>query len=141
MSAALAEYFDEVISSDVFDYGFGSVADFLNSMYQGHSFDWVITNPPFKLAEKFITRSMKIARRGVAMLTRTVFIESIGRYKRLSKENPPSRVAQFAERVERECQQQFQKVRPSHNAAAPRIGYGCQTHRDADDLIARSESR
>lgn len=99
MSAALAEYFDEVISSDMLDYGFGSVADFLSSTYEANSFDWVITNPPFKLAEKFIIRSMKIARRGVAMLTRTVFIESVGRYKRLFKFNSPSRVAQFVERV------------------------------------------
>lgn len=99
MSAALAEYFDGVISSDIFDYGFGSVADFLNSTYEADSFDWVITNPPFKLAEQFIVRSMKIARRGVAMLTRTVFIESEGRYERLFKVTPPSRFAQFAERV------------------------------------------
>jgi hypothetical protein len=38
-------------------------------------------------------------RLGIAMLTRTVFIESEGRYERLFKVNPPSRVAQFAERV------------------------------------------
>lgn len=83
MSAALAEYFDKVISTDIFDYGFGSVADFLNSKYEADSFDWVITNPPFNLAEQFIIRSMKTARRGIAMLTRTVFIESVGRYDSL----------------------------------------------------------
>jgi hypothetical protein len=99
MSAALAEYFDDVISCDIFDYGFGNVADFLKSTYEADSFDWVITNPPFILAEQFIVRSMKIARRGVAMLTRTVFIESEGRYERLFKDNPPSRHAQFVERV------------------------------------------
>jgi hypothetical protein len=99
MSAALAEYLDKVMSSDIFDYGFGSVADFLNSTYDADSFDWVITNPPFNLAEEFIVRSMKIARRGVAMLTRTVFIESVERYNGLFKVNPPSRVAQFVERV------------------------------------------
>jgi hypothetical protein len=42
---------------------------------------------------------MQIARHGVAMLTRTVFIESVGRYERLFKLNPPSRFAQFTERV------------------------------------------
>ena len=99
MSAALADYFDKVQSSDIHDYGFGSVADFLNSTYEANSFDWVITNPPFKLAEQFIARSMKIARLGAAMLTRTVFIESEGRYERLFKVTPPSRFAQFAERV------------------------------------------
>ncbi len=36
---------------------------------------------------------------GVAMLTRTVFIESVERYNGLFKVNPPSRVAQFVERV------------------------------------------
>lgn len=99
MSAALADYFDKVQSSDIHDYGFGSVADFLNSTYEANSFDWVITNPPFKLAEQFIARSMKIAQLGAAMLTRTVFIESEGRYERLFKVTPPSRFAQFAERV------------------------------------------
>jgi len=99
MSVALADYFREVTSFDVFDYGFGGVADFLKTKHDDRSFDWVITNPPFKLGEDFIKHSMKIARRGVAMLTRTVFIESVGRYETLFKPNPPSAFAQFVERV------------------------------------------
>jgi hypothetical protein len=99
MSVALADYFRKVTSFDVFDYSFGGIADFLNLKQPDQSYDWVITNPPFRLGEEFITRSMKIARRGVAMLTRTVFIESVGRYERLFKSNPPSRFAQFTERV------------------------------------------
>jgi hypothetical protein len=99
MSVTLAEYFKEVVSSDVFDYGFGSVVDFPKSKHADRSFDWVITNPPFRLGEDFIRRSIKIARRGVAMLTRTVFIESVGRYERIFATNPPSRFAQFTERV------------------------------------------
>jgi hypothetical protein len=99
MSVALADYFGEVASYDVFDYGFGGVADFLKTKHDDQSFDWVITNPPFKLAEDFIKRSMKIARHGVAVLTRTVFIESVGRYERLFKPDPPSAFAQFVERV------------------------------------------
>jgi hypothetical protein len=99
MSVALAEYFREVVSYDVFAYGFGGVASFLKTKHDEQSFDWVITNPPFKLAEEFIRRSTKIARHGVAMLTRTVFIESVGRYERLFNLNPPSVFAQFVERV------------------------------------------
>jgi hypothetical protein len=99
MASALGEYFQQVVSSDVFGYGFGEVADFLKSKLAPDSFDWVITNPPFRLGEDFIQRGMKIARRGVAMLTRTVFIESVGRYERVFKVNPPSRFAQFTERV------------------------------------------
>ena len=99
MSVALAHYFREVRSFDVFDYGFGGTADFLKHKHAEGSFDWVITNPPFRLGEEFVNRSMGVARCGVAMLTRTVFIESVGRYERLFKSNPPSRVAQFTERV------------------------------------------
>jgi hypothetical protein len=99
MAVALADYFREVASSDVFDYGFGRVADFLKTKFPEQSVDWVITNPPFRLGEEFIVHAKKIARRGVAMLTRTVFIESVGRYERLFKPTPPSRVAQFTERV------------------------------------------
>jgi hypothetical protein len=99
MSVTLAHYFREVASFDVFDYSFGGISDFLKVKRPDQSFDWVITNPPFRLGEEFIGRSMKIARHGVAMLTRTVFIESVGRYERLFKSNPPSRFAQFTERV------------------------------------------
>jgi len=99
MSVTLAEYFGAVSSSDVFDYSFGVVADFLKSKHADDSFDWVITNPPFRLAEEFVNRATKIARRGIAILTRTVFIESVGRYERMFKNNPPSRFAQFTERV------------------------------------------
>src|SRR6516225_1748443 len=99
MSVVLAHYFREVVSFDVFDYGFGGVADFLKAKHAPQSFDWVITNPPFRLGEEFINRSLKIARHGVAMLTRTVFIESVGRYERLFRSNPPSQFAQFTERV------------------------------------------
>ena len=95
MSVALTHYFRKVSSFDVFDYGFGGIADFLKIKHADQSYDWVITNPPFRLGEAFIERSMKIARRGVAMLTRTVFIESVGRYERLFKPNPLSRFAQF----------------------------------------------
>jgi hypothetical protein len=99
MSVALARYFREISSLDVFDYGFGGIADFLKAKHIEQSFDWVITNPPFRLGEEFISRSLEIARHGVAMLTRTVFIESVGRYERLFRFNPPSRFAQFTERV------------------------------------------
>jgi hypothetical protein len=99
MAVALGEYFSEVKAHDIFDYGFGSVADSQKTKHADNSFDWVISNPPFRLAEDFITRSLSIARVGVAMLVRTVFIESVGRYDRLFRPIPPARVAQFTERV------------------------------------------
>lgn len=99
MAKVLKEYFGEVTSSDAFDYGYGQFSDFLEAQHLAGSFDWVITNPPFRLAEQFIHQAIPIARRGVAMITRTVFLESIGRFDRLFNVTPPSKVAQFTERV------------------------------------------
>lgn len=99
MVRPLREYFSEVSASDVHDYGFGEVSDFLLSDHEPNSFDWVITNPPFKSAENFAVKGMTIARKGVAMLVRTVFIESVGRYERLFTQHPPFAFAQYVERV------------------------------------------
>jgi hypothetical protein len=99
MAVALSEYFLKVEASDIFDYGFGHVADFLKSKTTPDHIDWVITNPPFRLGEDFINKALKVARVGVAMLARTVFIESVGRFERVFKSNPPSQFAQFVERV------------------------------------------
>lgn len=99
MSKVLGEYFNEVVSSDLYDYGYGKIIDFTNGYYDRESYDWVITNPPFKLAEQFINEALQVSRLGVAVLVRTVFLESIGRYQRLFNITPPSCVAQFSERV------------------------------------------
>ena len=99
MSRALAEYFDAVRSFDVHGYGYGYVDDFLTSSWADESFDWVITNPPFKAAEDFVARALPIARHGVAVLVRTVFIESVGRWQRLFRDRPCTTFAQFVERV------------------------------------------
>ncbi|MDZ4761223.1 MAG: SAM-dependent methyltransferase [Alphaproteobacteria bacterium] len=99
MAEPLSEYFKSVKASDVFDYGYGAVSDFLDGAYHSGSFDWVITNPPFNLAEKFFVEASRVARHGVALLTRTTFIESVGRYNRLFSQHPPKAFWQFTERV------------------------------------------
>ena len=98
MSSTLEEYFETVYSTDKFDYGYGGVQDFFNSP-SSQRVAWVITNPPYKHAEEFIHSARRHARRGVAMLVRTSFIEGVGRYQRLFKDTPPSIVAPFSERV------------------------------------------
>jgi len=99
MSKVLDEYFGRVISSDKFDYGYGLLHPYLDDGWPPQPVDWVITNPPFRLAEEFVLKSIQIARHGVAILARTVFIESIGRYERIFRDKPPSKFAQFTERV------------------------------------------
>ena len=84
MARVLKEYFGQVRCSDAYDYGYGDIQDFLTFAHAPTSFDWIITNPPFRLAEQFILRAFPIARKGVAILARTVFLESVGRYDAIS---------------------------------------------------------
>lgn len=99
MAKVLKEYFEEVRYSDAYHYGYGPIRDYLTYPYEANAVDWVITNPPFRLAEEFVLRSLKVARRGVAILARTVFLESSGRYREIFEKTPPSVFAQFVERV------------------------------------------
>lgn len=99
MAKVLQEYFAEVRSADAYDYGYGAVRNFLEYPFETNAYDWVITNPPFRLAEEFVLRGLQVAREGVAILARTVFIESVGRYERIFLHHPPAKFAQFTERV------------------------------------------
>lgn len=99
MAKVLSEYFSDVECSDAFDYSYGTVRDFITHPYKSATFDWVITNPPFRLAEEFLTLSLDVARIGVAILARTVFLESVGRYNAIFQTTPPTIFAQFVERV------------------------------------------
>lgn len=98
MSKVLKEYFKEVLSSDVAEYGYGLEQDFLAN-HTCKKTDWLITNPPFKLAEEFVAKGLNSTTQGLAVLVRTMFLEGVGRHNRLFSKNPPSYVAQFSERV------------------------------------------
>ena len=101
MSRPLNEYFKYVMESDIHDYGDRNVVDFLNTEIDrtNSTIHWVITNPPFNKAQQFIEKAQKVAIDGVAMLTRTSFLEGVMRYQTMFLKNPPDIVAQFAERV------------------------------------------
>ena len=95
----LADYFNFVYASDIHDYGIGAqTADYLFEPVP-HSVDFVITNPPFRLAHAFIEKALRETTIGCAFLVRTSFLEGINRYESLWSRNPPTFVAQFAERV------------------------------------------
>lgn len=106
MAAPLGEFFYAVWASDVHDYGLPGAFhhDFLQPFlphvieWSGAAPSWIISNPPFRLAEQFIERARQITPR-VAMLVRGAFLEGVGRYERLFSQAPPSDVLQFCERV------------------------------------------
>ena len=98
MTLALGEYFGASLASDIHDYGVGmDVEDFLKKDPLPEVVNWIITNPPFRLAAEFYERAVKW-NCGIALLCRTVFLESVGRYERIFKDHPPI-VLPFAERV------------------------------------------
>jgi hypothetical protein len=99
MALALADYFSLVHASDIFDYGFGQVADFLHPDDEPPAADWIFTNPPFNLAGDFVIRALQLARRGVAMLVRTQFQEGEERHREIFAPHPPALIAQYIERV------------------------------------------
>ena len=99
MVKPLSDSFYAVDAFDIHDYGCGFVTkDYLLEQNMPPT-DWTITNPPFKLAEQFIQTALEHSTVGVAIFIRSAFAESIGRYNRLFKDNPPSTIAQFSERV------------------------------------------
>ena len=98
MVKVLQEYFDKVESCDIADYGQDRIADFLSKDVEQEC-DFIITNPPFNLAEEFVLKALPLAKESTAIFARTQFIESVGRYERLFKQNPPTIIAQFTERV------------------------------------------
>lgn len=99
MVKPLAEYFARVEASDVHDYGVGfPVLDYLFGP-EPDLVHYTISNPPFRLAEQFIERMAATSEFGFAVIVRSAFLESVGRYERLFDRNPPSHVLQFSERV------------------------------------------
>lgn len=104
MADVLAERFDLVSMSDVHDYGYGRTGSFVGVGADVIEAvdplpDWIITNPPFSLAVEFAERALLDAREGVALLVRTSWLEGAGRWERLFRDQPPTVVAPFVERV------------------------------------------
>lgn len=101
MARPLAELFERVIATDVFrytpDHG---ICDFL---VEGAPYcwpDWIFTNPPFKLAQRFIELARRRAKRGVVMFLRGSITEGDERYHALfTPDTRPSYVVTYCERV------------------------------------------
>jgi hypothetical protein len=100
MMYAMADYVDVIDGFDIEDRGGNIVQDFMTYVPDmANRPNWIITNPPFNLAEEFVTKSLRIATDGVAIFARTSFIESVGRWQRLFNPFPPKYFAPFTERV------------------------------------------
>ncbi len=97
MSEVLAKTGNEVISSDLYDRGFGEAeVDFLAAERTVNN---IVTNPPYNSAEGFVWNGVKFAKRKFALLLRLAFLEGAKRSRTIFTECPPSRVWVFSERI------------------------------------------
>lgn len=103
IAAPAAEYFDEVLPSDVHAHGPGTpVRDWLDDAAwpAEPDCDIVCTNPPFTLAEQFILKGLQRARLGVALLLRLSVLEGVDRHTLLQGPRATlTQVVVFSERV------------------------------------------
>lgn len=76
---------------------FYNQTDFFDS--ERREVDWVVTNPPYKYTEGFVRGSVECASKGVAMLTNSAFLESVGRAEGLFRDLPPSLIAMNSRRM------------------------------------------
>jgi hypothetical protein len=97
MSEVIADAGNPVISSDLFDRGFGEVGhDFITTRRKHPN---IITNPPFHSAEGFVASGIRSAQHKFALLLRLAFLEGANRANTIFHRHPPARVWVFSERI------------------------------------------
>lgn len=95
-----------LIGTDIKDRGFSAdewqleyELDFFDDDYPIDKADYIIMNPPFATIEPFTIRALEIAEKGVIMLARLQFLEGQGRYENILKDNPPTDVYVYVDRI------------------------------------------
>jgi len=97
MSQVLETTGRQVISSDLFDRGYGkSGIDFLSPQRSAAN---IVTNPPYNAAEGFVQSGVEHAKQKFALLLRLAFLEGANRANTIFGRCPPSRVWVFSERI------------------------------------------
>lgn len=85
-----------VVSSDLFDHGFGQAG--VDARTLSGPVENIITNPPYNIASDLLPNFVSICERKTALLLRFSFLESARRYPLFLK-YPPARVYVFSERL------------------------------------------
>ena len=91
--------YNVVKETDLFDRGYGdSGIDFLQcrKTFQGN----LITNPPYSLINDWILKSIDIASNKSYIFCRIQTIETITRYNKIFRDNPPVWICPFVKRVQ-----------------------------------------
>lgn len=98
---------EKLIGTDYKDRGFRSNIwqlmydlDTLDDEYPVDKADVIIMNPPYATIEPFLIRALEIAKDKVIVLCRTQVIEGAGRYENIFKDNPPTAIYQYVDRIQ-----------------------------------------
>ena len=104
MSKVFEEYGLRTYSTDLVDRGYGDAhnVDFL--MEQKSHAPWIVTNPPYKLANDFVKHAYKLQSEsqygeGFIFLLRLAFLEGQKRYAEIFKDMPPTKVLVHTKRL------------------------------------------
>ena len=98
LSEQLKKYGYDVVSSDLYDYGYGTVGvDFLKckDKFEGN----ILTNPPFRQSTEFIEKGLQLASKRLYIFGRLQLLESQKRWKRIFRNAPPIWVCPFVKRI------------------------------------------
>ncbi len=98
ISNIIKSYDYRVRSSDIDqdnEYGAPGI-DFLESHFQVAN---IITNPPYSILNEFMGHGIQLARRKFCLLVRLAALATKGRWSYIYKDQPPSRIWVFAERI------------------------------------------
>lgn len=77
----------------------GDKYDFLADNYPISQADYVIMNPPYSAIIPFVLRGLEIAQKGLLLLARVQFLEGKERYDIILKNNPPSDIYIYVDRI------------------------------------------
>ena len=78
---------------------YGKDYDFLSEDYPVEVCEYIIMNPPYSVITPFVKHALDIANRGVLMLGRLQFLEGEKRYNEVLKDNPPTTVYVYVDRI------------------------------------------
>lgn len=93
-----SDFLDRNFRSNIWQLQYG--LDFLADDYPLAAADIVIMNPPYATLEPFLIRGLEIAQDKLIVLCRTQVLEGAGRYENIFKENPPTAIYQYVDRIQ-----------------------------------------
>lgn len=98
ISQILLDYGYDVKSSDLFDYGYGETGiDFLKYM---EPVDNIVTNPPYKITDKFLNHGLNLVRKKLVILHRLHILEGKTRRTKIYNRKHLEEIHVYTKRID-----------------------------------------